>query len=1664
MKRDYTISGLLLMLLTLLMSSELRAQMSSGTEGYYLENVGTWPAEVLYRYHRPGRVVDVTSDGLNIYLESPDGAHAIQWRVRGGLSLRPTGVVNNFRGPATGVLSRSGYQPVRSYEHLWADDILPCVDLHLLTHESTTKYELHLAPGADPDDIVIDYLGARRIERERSGQLRVETSVGTMFEDSPVAWQEGPGGRESVEVEFSVAEDGGVRFVLGKYDRTRILVIDPALRFSTYLGGNSDDVGRAVATGADGSIYVVGSSFSFDYPTTPGAYDRTRDSIGGSRDLFVSKFDPTGRMLLWSTWISASGSDDPIGGVMIAPDGNLLIAGVTTSRDYPVTPGVLQDTLSGKVDGFVTKLDTSGRALIWSTFYGGVENDSIVAFDLDSQGRIVLGGFSRSTDLTFPVGALQGSNAGGADLFITRLSSNGASVVNGTWLGDVKDDIATDIVVGRGGETYLTGVTTSDLFPTTSDALSTTRSGGVDGIVLQVSFDLTRLDWSTYVGGSRDDRPEGIAIDSGKFVLITGRTSSADFPNDVVGVDSGSWFVTSFRTSDRAVEFSNILSEDSLSGGVDAMFDRSGRPVVTGTTSNVNFPTSANARRVGPRGGGDIAIVRLASNGRSIERAAVIGGRLDDRPARRSAQVRTNELLLTGLTRSTDLPLGRYPYDSTRNVEGLSSATDAFLLSWQLDELPNLVGPIVVRLDTLLCETRVRDTFYVYNDGEASFTIFANQLRASSGPFRLIEPAEVTSILVVPGDSVRYIIEYTDQGVGSNENEVLIFSTDSIGGRSPYSVPVAAARFAPSIAPSPSLLDFGSVPVCATDTLTLQLRNNGPGAVNVRAPVFLPGSGVYRVGASVVFPLRIPQGETRAVPIIFDPVTTGPVVDVARFTLQECRFSEFDVRLSGAGSAINVVGLPDSVDLGEIPACESSFDTVLTFVNSGTSRLQLTRVTGSGPEIVVLSPTATVAVDPGDTVRAVVRVVPTAIGETIVSVNFRFTPCDSTISIPVRVARREAGVPVPRVQQIDFGLLESCAPGAEFLDLPLTIDNPTSSLVELQDPIVVLPFEVVGLGLPQEIQPNGRVTYFIGFRPASEGVKRDTFRLVFRTGPCLDTIEVPLRGESRRPRFDPIVDTIDLGTLGPCSIERVTSISYVNSSMRQLSIGSVILPADVELEGASLPISVEPGDTTSLQLRVSPQLSGPFEYLVLLVVEPCNDTLYARLTGLAEGVVTAVDRRAIDFSPTLGCTPPLFQRDTVRLSWTGSSNDPVRVRSVRLLGDTVTEFSIENLSGLAGSAIPEGGDLPIAIAFGSSEFNDYRDTIELVVDPCGDTILIPLSGSTRFPTFSVTGATFGQVNVGDSRLQSLIIGNESGVPLEFSIRGLPPAPYQADTSGLNLPRIVLPGEVLVIPVTLSPTFTGQFTDSLLLTLSEGCSYQRSIRLDGEGVNPVLEAEFCIRGIYLEPGRTGDTAIVDVRSDRSLTLPAPIDLLFTIRFDPSRVDFVDVLGGTLDTVDLLNGLARISVFGLQQIPGDLPAVALRLLAGEDLFTLVGLDTVVVVGGSSFRPFLCDTSAVVSISLNCLVSSVSLGAFPSRILPPAPNPVGERLVLTFQQLEDADTRITIFDASGREVLRPVETRLNGGRYTIEVDLSDLPSGLYLVGVQAGTWFGSEQFIKD
>lgn len=1655
-------------LLGLLILSTLPAAAQQGSRGAFAGPFAdpfvegrTSGGDVLYRLDRPGAALHVTSEGLRLHLERGTGGHTLLWRLRRSAPLRPLGLSHADAAPV-GILDRTGYRRLATFAELCSDDLLPGVDLHLgVDRAGDPKYEFRLDAGIDPSTIVIDYVGADALSVEPDGRLRIATSVGPVHEAPPVAWQQRGAERVPLAVRFELTDDGGVRFRVGRIDPALPTIIDPAIRFSTYLGGNGNDVGRGVATDASGDVFVTGYSHSADFPITPGAWDRTRDTVGGTADIFVSRLDRTGRNLLWSTWISGLGHDDPLAGIRATRDGGLLIGGITSSADFPRTAGVIgPDSVRG-VDGFMLKLDTNGRRLIFSTLLGGSGGDTLVSFDLDIQRNIVVAGHSSSTDLRFPAGSYQTTNAGRSDIFALRLNQTATVLLNGSWVGGPGEDRATDIVVGAGGESYISGTTRTDTFPTTPNAIAATPLGGRDGVVLSLRFDFTELSWSTRLGGSGDDRPESIARDSSGRVLVTGRTGSTDYPDNVGLAAGGSWFVTLFRV-DRTIDYSLLLSSDTLSGGLWAGFDPVGRPLLAGSTSSPTFPSTANPKRVGPRGGEDVALIRLAANGRSLERVAVIGGSLADRPASHLTSLIGDELLVTGLTGSSNFPLSRYPWDSLLNVERGINATDAFVLTWSFDEAPNIVGPRLFPVDTLRCETSVQDTFYVHNDGERPATIYASLLRTSDGPFTLVEPPDISAIVVAPGDSVRYVVAYRNEGVGTSANDVLVYSTDSLGGRTPLVVPIVGVRSAPSIAAQPTTLAFGSVATCDADTLDLQLRNNGRGRVSVRTPTFLSGSGGYRVAPGTTFPLSIPQGEIRTVRIVFDPTQSIPYTDVARFTIIECPFSVLEVGLSGRGEEAEIVGIPDTVDFGPLPACVLSADSSFVIRNSGSVPLEI-RTEGADPVDFDLSGTTFPrTIPPADSVVIDLLFRPTVSGPRADSITFRIGPCDSLITLYLRGEQRDEGLPRALRNRIEYGPVIACAGTPVSIDSLLRVVNPGTETVILSAPQLTGPFELCGLTTPTEIDPGGTVGFHICYRPTAEGDHDGEFTVEFRSGECRDTIRVALNGRLEEPRLTAPQAEIDIGLLEACETRAEVEIPLENDSGGEVTIESIAAHPDLDLSGLTLPITITSGASHTLTVAVDLQQSGPFAIPVRLTIGPCDQEVTVTIRGETSGVVVDVDRDTMMIGPTLVCTPPNAISDSVRISWTGTSADPVTITSVRLL-DGSGELLIEDVGSLIGREVPTGGALPIGVSFAPSATGIVRDTLEVVLAPCNDTIRIPVTAAGVLPTLSVSSGAFGQVLVTTTLTRSIAIGNTSGLPLVIDLSSLPTGPWSVDTVGLNLPRVLEPDGVIFLPVTFSPLLRGIAVDSIGVTLSGGCEYMRTIRLDGEGIDPVVSGELCIRGLYLEPGRAGDTVEVSIGVDRPRTLPSPVDLELTVRFDPKRIDPVDAIDGDLVDVDLATGRATIEVFGVQNLPDDLPSIRLRLLGGDALFTLVGLDSVALIGGGSLSARLCDTNAVVTITNRCIVSGVTLGAFAGKIEPISPNPAGNRIRLTFQQLEDAPTSVTILDATGREVLRPIDGPMRGGRYTIEVDVADLPAGLYVVAITAGSWHGSTFFLR-
>jgi hypothetical protein len=393
-----------------------------------------------------------------------------------------------------------------------------------------------------------------------------------------------------------------------------------AIVFSTYLGGSGADSAQGIALDSADNIYLTGTTASGDFPVTTGAFQTalgtSQAPTGGtimtaSNNAFVAKLNAGGSALAYATYLGGSTAEY---GQAIAVDssGNAYVTGSTQSSDFPVK-NPLQVGLNGLSDAFITEVNPTGTALVFSTYWGGSGTESGQAIALDTQKDIYVGGYTTSTDLPTD-SPLQATYAGDTDGFVAEFAPSGASVVFSTYLGGSSLDEVLGLAVDSAGEIYVAGETQSDDLPVTPGAFQTSYGGATDGFAAKLAQKGTAITFLTYIGGSGLDEANGIALDSFGDAFVVGYTQSSDFPllnplQQIIGIyGAGSCisattgqpgvctdaFVTELTPSGTA-NYSTYLGGTNNDAAQAVAVDSSGFPYVIGTTQSSNFPVIAGA-------------------------------------------------------------------------------------------------------------------------------------------------------------------------------------------------------------------------------------------------------------------------------------------------------------------------------------------------------------------------------------------------------------------------------------------------------------------------------------------------------------------------------------------------------------------------------------------------------------------------------------------------------------------------------------------------------------------------------------------------------------------------------------------------------------------------------------------------------------------------------------------------------------------------------------------------------------------------------------------------------------------------------------------------------------------------------------------------------------
>lgn len=578
---------------------------------------------------------------------------------------------------------------IPNYARVRYAQVYPGIDMVYYGNQRRLEYDFIVAPGSDPDVIEIGFGGIQDFEINRTGELLLHTQQGDMLQSKPVAYQDVNGVKEEVQVNYIPLGSGRVGFQLGEYDPTRQLVIDPVLVYSTYLGGSGFDQGYAIAVDALGNAYVTGQTAAIDFPTTAGAF---QTNYGGG-DAFVAKLNPSGSALVYSTYLNGASGN----GIAIDSAGNAYITGDAGPVSFPTTAGAFQTSPVG-YDTFITKLNPSGSALVYSSRFGGNLDDFGRGIAVDGTGNAYITGWTvcRSTVCTFPtVNAFQPNYAGGNnDAFVTKIDSTGSSLVYSTYLGGGKiingtEDWGEAIAVDSFGSAYVTGYTYAPDFPITAGAFDTSRAG-LDAFVTKFTPDGTSLVYSTFIGGAGREQGQGIAVDINGNAYVTGITESFDSPftsaYEGFPVTAGAFqtkgsydaFVTKLNAKGSALIYSTYLGG---TAGVDRgwaiALDSANNAYITGDTTSTNFPV-ANAIQAFYGGGlSDAFVTKLNASGSALLYSTFLGGNLSDE-GRGIATNGSGDTFVTGDTSSANFPTSN-PLQ-VNNGGGISNHDDAFVV------------------------------------------------------------------------------------------------------------------------------------------------------------------------------------------------------------------------------------------------------------------------------------------------------------------------------------------------------------------------------------------------------------------------------------------------------------------------------------------------------------------------------------------------------------------------------------------------------------------------------------------------------------------------------------------------------------------------------------------------------------------------------------------------------------------------------------------------------------------------------------------------------------------------------------------------------------------------------------------------------------------------
>jgi len=747
-------------------------------------NVGQSDPAARFLARASGYQIYFTDDDMTLALRSGNETELVRLKLVGAhkLQFEPEDRLPSVSNYLRGQDPKGWHTGIPHYSRVRAVSAYDGVDVVFYGKQRRIEYDFVVRPGADASQIRMAFEGVKATSVDEAGDLLLTTESGTLRQRRPIVYQQdAKGRRKQIDARYRIGQTGSIQIDLPGYDKSRALVIDPEIEFSTFFGGSQfDGFARGGAAGLSnsglsgdiansriglavdslGRPVISGTSNSVDLPLRNPLQARPV----GSADCFIARYGLDGKSLDFATFIGGQ-SFDIAESVGVDSQNRIVAAGYTGSEDFPVVKPI-QKTLAGGLDVFVLRLSADGRSLDYSTYLGGSNNDTARRLIVDSSDRPWVVGSTRSN--AFPtknplVGGYNGGRwNGGSDGFVMRVAADGSALEYSTIIGGSLDDGFQAIALDSQGRIYLGGYANSDNFPV-RESVQGVFTGNrkvnnfidFDGIVMRLSADGLRIEYSSYLGGFGFDMVFAVAVDSQNRLFAAGGTSAGgggvfNFPRTDGQQLNGNndIFVSRISSDGKELERSVLFGGSESEWAFAMALDSRGRIWLAGWTDSANgFPTNGALNGVstynGTRFGGKVDgyVMRLSQDLR-VEFSSYVGG-ADEDYATSLLLDRRGRIVVAGSTRSANFPTAN---PAQPRIGDQQPTDDAFLMRIVDETVGVGTGNLrpstnEVRFTTQISSQTQQQTLTIASDGPV-FDVRPTVTTINGGPWLTVSPSQ----------------------------------------------------------------------------------------------------------------------------------------------------------------------------------------------------------------------------------------------------------------------------------------------------------------------------------------------------------------------------------------------------------------------------------------------------------------------------------------------------------------------------------------------------------------------------------------------------------------------------------------------------------------------------------------------------------------------------------------------------------------------------------------------------------------------------------------------------------------------------------------------------------------------------------------------------------